>query len=159
MARITQLAEQRQVPIRVAVLGVLRCEMGAARSRPSGVFGPVLSPPWHGCYSKAAREEERRFRTHFRSLRVLLHEYRALERATPVPSGADLIYDAEDRLALTFNPYNRDLRLCAAALPVMQEKTELWKQLCAQAAVEQDPKKLLVLVEQINELVLARQVL
>ena len=65
MARITQLAEQRQVPIRVAVLGVLRCEMGAARSRPSGVFGPVLSPPWHGCYSKAAREEERRFRTQF----------------------------------------------------------------------------------------------
>lgn len=34
----------------------------------------------------------------------------------------------------------------------MQDKTERWKELCAQAAVEQNPKKLLALVEEINEL-------
>jgi hypothetical protein len=39
----------------------------------------------------------------------------------------------------------------------MQEKTELWKQLCAQAAVEQDPKKLLELTRQINDLLLGKQ--
>ena len=39
----------------------------------------------------------------------------------------------------------------------MQEKTDLWKQLCAQAAVEQDPKKLLELTEQINSLLLGKR--
>ena len=39
----------------------------------------------------------------------------------------------------------------------MQEQTELWKQLCAQAAVEKDPKKLSDLVKQINELLEAKQ--
>jgi hypothetical protein len=39
----------------------------------------------------------------------------------------------------------------------MQEKTELWKQLCAQAAVEQDPKKLHELIRQINELLDAKE--
>jgi hypothetical protein len=39
----------------------------------------------------------------------------------------------------------------------MKEKTEEWKQLCAQAAVEQDPKKLLELTRQINELLLGKQ--
>ena len=39
----------------------------------------------------------------------------------------------------------------------MQEKTELWKQLCAQAAVEQDPKKLHELIRQINELLGAKE--
>ena len=39
----------------------------------------------------------------------------------------------------------------------MQEKTELWKQLCAQAAVEKDPKKLLELTKQINDLLLGKQ--
>jgi hypothetical protein len=39
----------------------------------------------------------------------------------------------------------------------VQEKTELWKQLCAQAAVEQDPRKMLELVRQINELLEAKQ--
>ena len=34
----------------------------------------------------------------------------------------------------------------------MRENTERWLQLCAQAAVEQDPKKLLELVSEINEL-------
>jgi hypothetical protein len=34
----------------------------------------------------------------------------------------------------------------------MRENTERWLQLCAQAAVEQDPKKLLDLVSEINEL-------
>jgi len=34
----------------------------------------------------------------------------------------------------------------------MQEKKERWLELCAQAAVEQDPKKLVVLVQEINEL-------
>jgi hypothetical protein len=34
----------------------------------------------------------------------------------------------------------------------MQEKTERWMELCAQAAVEQDPNKLLALVREINEL-------
>jgi len=34
----------------------------------------------------------------------------------------------------------------------MQEKKERWLELCAQAAVEQDPKKLMVLVKEINEL-------
>jgi hypothetical protein len=39
----------------------------------------------------------------------------------------------------------------------IQEKTELWKQLCAQAAVEQDPKKLHELIRQINELLDAKE--
>ena len=34
----------------------------------------------------------------------------------------------------------------------MNEQTERWMQLCAQAAVEQDPKKLMELVKEINEL-------
>jgi len=34
----------------------------------------------------------------------------------------------------------------------MRENTERWLQLCAQAAVEQDPKKLLDLVSEINKL-------
>lgn len=41
--------------------------------------------------------------------------------------------------------------------PGMQEKTELWKLLCAQAAVEQDPKKLHELIRQINELLDAKE--
>jgi hypothetical protein len=39
----------------------------------------------------------------------------------------------------------------------MKEKEELWKQLCAQATVEQDPQKLLELTRQINELLLGKQ--
>jgi hypothetical protein len=39
----------------------------------------------------------------------------------------------------------------------MQEKTERWKQLCAQAAVEQDPKRLSELVREINDLLEAKQ--
>lgn len=34
----------------------------------------------------------------------------------------------------------------------MRENTERWMQLCSQAAVEQDPEKLLELVRQINDL-------
>jgi hypothetical protein len=34
----------------------------------------------------------------------------------------------------------------------MQEKEELWRKLCAQAAVEQDPKKLMELTREINRL-------
>jgi hypothetical protein len=34
----------------------------------------------------------------------------------------------------------------------MQENTERWKELCAQAAVEQNPKRLGELVHEINEL-------
>ena len=34
----------------------------------------------------------------------------------------------------------------------MQENAERWKELCAQAAVEQDADKLLVLVREINRL-------
>jgi hypothetical protein len=34
---------------------------------------------------------------------------------------------------------------------------ELWRELCEQAAVEQDPKKLLELTKQINELLEAKQ--
>ena len=34
----------------------------------------------------------------------------------------------------------------------MQEKTERWLELCAQAATEQDPDKLMKLVKEINEL-------
>ena len=40
---------------------------------------------------------------------------------------------------------------------LMQDKAELWKELCAQAAVEQDPKKLQELVRQINELLDAKR--
>jgi hypothetical protein len=39
----------------------------------------------------------------------------------------------------------------------MQDKTERWKELCAQAAVEQNPQKLLELTRQINELLLGKQ--
>jgi hypothetical protein len=39
----------------------------------------------------------------------------------------------------------------------MQEKTERWLELCAQAATEQDPKKLMALVEEITELLEAKE--
>jgi hypothetical protein len=39
----------------------------------------------------------------------------------------------------------------------MQENKERWKALCEQAAVEQDPKKLLELTRQINDLLLGKQ--
>ena len=34
---------------------------------------------------------------------------------------------------------------------------ELWRELCEQAAVEQDPKRLLELTKQINDLLLGKQ--
>jgi hypothetical protein len=39
----------------------------------------------------------------------------------------------------------------------MQEKTERWKELCEQAAVEQDPRRLLELTREINDLLLGKQ--
>jgi hypothetical protein len=39
----------------------------------------------------------------------------------------------------------------------MKEHSEEWKQLCAQAAIEQDPQKLLDLARKINELLLGKQ--
>jgi hypothetical protein len=39
----------------------------------------------------------------------------------------------------------------------MQENTDRWKQLCAEASVEQDPQRLLELTRQINELLLGKQ--
>jgi hypothetical protein len=39
----------------------------------------------------------------------------------------------------------------------MREKTERWKELCEQAAVEQDPQRLLELTREINDLLLGKQ--
>jgi hypothetical protein len=39
----------------------------------------------------------------------------------------------------------------------MQDKTERWMELCAQAAREQDPTKLMALVEEITELLEAKE--
>jgi hypothetical protein len=39
----------------------------------------------------------------------------------------------------------------------MRENDERWKDLCQQAANEQDPQKLLELTRQINELLLSRR--
>lgn len=39
----------------------------------------------------------------------------------------------------------------------MQDKTELWFQLCQQAAVEQDPIRLLQLIKEINDLLEAKE--
>jgi circadian clock protein KaiB len=39
----------------------------------------------------------------------------------------------------------------------MQEKTERWKQLCEEAAVEKDPRRLLELTREINDLLLGKQ--
>lgn len=39
----------------------------------------------------------------------------------------------------------------------MKEQTERWMKLCAEAAVEQDPAKLLELVKQINELLVQKE--
>jgi hypothetical protein len=39
----------------------------------------------------------------------------------------------------------------------MKEHTEEWKNLCGQAAVEQDPQKLLALTKRINDLLLGKQ--
>jgi hypothetical protein len=39
----------------------------------------------------------------------------------------------------------------------MQEKTERWMELCKQAATEQDPQKLTALVQEINELLEAKE--
>jgi hypothetical protein len=44
------------------------------------------------------------------------------------------------------------LRSARLSVLVQGEKKERWEELCAQAAVEQDGKKLLELVKQINEL-------
>lgn len=39
----------------------------------------------------------------------------------------------------------------------MREQTERWMKLCEQAAIEQDPKKLLELVREINDLLAKKQ--
>ena len=39
----------------------------------------------------------------------------------------------------------------------MQDKTERWKKLCEEAAVEQDPQRLLELTREINDLLLGKQ--
>jgi hypothetical protein len=39
----------------------------------------------------------------------------------------------------------------------LQEKTERWFELCQQAAVEQDPQKLLALIKEINDLLEAKE--
>jgi hypothetical protein len=39
----------------------------------------------------------------------------------------------------------------------MKEHTEEWRNLCEQAAVEQDPQKLLALTKKINDLLLGKQ--
>lgn len=39
----------------------------------------------------------------------------------------------------------------------MQDKTERWMELCAQAAIEQDPAKLMALVREINDLLEAKE--
>jgi hypothetical protein len=39
----------------------------------------------------------------------------------------------------------------------MQDKTERWKELCAQAAIGQNPQKLLELTREINDLLLGKQ--
>jgi hypothetical protein len=41
--------------------------------------------------------------------------------------------------------------------PLKGEKLELWQQLCAMAAVEQDPQKLIELVREINRLLGEKQ--
>jgi len=40
---------------------------------------------------------------------------------------------------------------------IVEEKTERWRELCKQAGVEQDPEKLMELVREINELLLAKE--
>jgi hypothetical protein len=42
--------------------------------------------------------------------------------------------------------------IAARYLPLQGEKAEQWRALCEQAAVEQDPQKLMRLIEQINRL-------
>jgi hypothetical protein len=39
----------------------------------------------------------------------------------------------------------------------MRENAERWKELCAQAAVEQDPQRLLELTREINDLLRGKQ--
>lgn len=39
----------------------------------------------------------------------------------------------------------------------MEEKEERWRELCAQAAVETDPNKLMALVKEINDLLEAKE--
>jgi hypothetical protein len=39
----------------------------------------------------------------------------------------------------------------------MQDKTERWLELCKQAAIEQDPQKLMALVKEINDLLEAKE--
>ncbi len=52
--------------------------------------------------------------------------------------------------------FNKDRQWRFGALGIYAERTmidsEKWKELCAKAAVEQDPKRLLELVQQINEI-------
>jgi hypothetical protein len=46
---------------------------------------------------------------------------------------------------------------CAHKEKSLRERTEEWKELCRQAAVEQDPQKLLELTRRINELLIGKQ--
>lgn len=39
----------------------------------------------------------------------------------------------------------------------MQERTERWKQLCEEAAVERDPQRMLKLISEINDFLLGKQ--
>jgi hypothetical protein len=39
----------------------------------------------------------------------------------------------------------------------VQDKTEQWMEICAQIAVEQDPKKLLELAKELNDLLEAKE--
>ena len=39
----------------------------------------------------------------------------------------------------------------------MREQTERWMELCAEAAVEQDPNRLLALAKEINELLMQKE--
>lgn len=49
-------------------------------------------------------------------------------------------------------------RVCYPLGPLMKgENKELWRELCEQAAGEQDPKKLLDLIKEINRLLTEKQ--
>jgi hypothetical protein len=51
----------------------------------------------------------------------------------------------------------RLVRVCQAYRLMQGTNQEKWRELCAQAAVEQNPKKLLELTRQINELLSGKQ--
>jgi len=79
-----------------------------------------------------------------------------LRAATAQPTYVRICYIAAKLRVEGCSAWSR-LDKCSVLGCGMRENKERWRELCEQAAVEQDPKKLLELTRQINDLLLGKQ--